>query len=189
MNADLADAHPDDRDRTLEQTLDQVKDVERRIAAVADSTLAQPSTLLCTLHDYQLVGLRWLAALHQCGLNGVLADEGLIDDAQHDADMAMRYDGSLTGRAPDEDYKWKDHDWRDHGDEEEPDWHDEPRNVNPLREPRHHKDDVPRGGLGGGDGEYESLNKPPELVGLEEKRHLGKGDGVPLHGEAPDPQK
>ena len=120
-------------------------------------------------------------------------DDGMDDD-QHDgtgddADMAMRYDGSLTGRAPDEDYKWKDHDWRDHGDEEEPDWHDEPRNVNPLHEPRHHKDDVPRGGLGGGDGEYESLNKPPELVGLEEKRHLGKGDGVPLHGEAPDPQK
>ena len=48
-------------------------------------------------------------------------DDGMDDD-QHDgtgddADMAMRYDGSLTGRPPDEDHKWKDHDWRDHGDE------------------------------------------------------------------------
>ena len=34
---------------------------------------------------------------------------------------------------------------------------------------------------GGGGGEDDG----PELVGLEEKRHLGEGDGVPLHGEKP----
>ena len=90
-------AHPDDRDRTLEQTLDQVKDVERRIGAVADSTLAQPSTLLCTLHDYQLVGLRWLAAVHQCGLNGILADEmGLGKTAQSIALLAYLVESNTT---------------------------------------------------------------------------------------------
>jgi len=32
-------------------------------------------------------------------------------------------------------------------------------------------------------------DKGPELVGLEEAKHLGHGDGVPLHGEAADPTK
>ena len=40
------------------------------------------------------------------------------------------------------------------------------------------------GGEAHGHGE-DGLNA--ELVGLEEKKHLGKGDGVPLHGEKPNP--
>ena len=64
---------------------------------MADSTLAQPSTLLCTLHDYQLVGLRWLAALHQCGLNGILADEmGLGKTAQSIALLAHLVESNTT---------------------------------------------------------------------------------------------
>jgi len=49
----------------------------------------------------------------------------------------------------------------------------------------HHGDHAEEGGAE--PGAAEEAEKGPELVGLEEARHLGHGDGVPLHGEAPDP--
>ena len=35
----------------------------------------QPSSCLASLREYQLAGLRWLVALHDHGLNGILADD------------------------------------------------------------------------------------------------------------------
>lgn len=35
----------------------------------------QPKILACTLKEYQLKGLNWLANLYEQGINGILADE------------------------------------------------------------------------------------------------------------------
>ena len=81
--------YPTDSERTLEWMLQQVGDSDARIAAATTADLQQPSSLLCSLHDYQLVGLRWLLALHACGLSGILADEmGLGKTAQSIAMLA-----------------------------------------------------------------------------------------------------
>jgi hypothetical protein len=37
--------------------------------------VTQPSMLTCTMKDYQLKGLNWLANLYEQGINGILADE------------------------------------------------------------------------------------------------------------------
>ena len=41
----------------------------------ADSEIEQPKMLNCSLKDYQLKGLNWLANLYEQGINGILADE------------------------------------------------------------------------------------------------------------------
>jgi SNF2 family DNA or RNA helicase len=79
----IKSAFPVDSSRTLEWVLSRVGDIERRVTTATSATLQQPASLLCTLHGYQLDGLRWLAALYACGLNGILADEmGLGKTAQ-----------------------------------------------------------------------------------------------------------
>lgn len=40
-----------------------------------DVQVKQPKLLACTLKDYQLKGLNWLANLYEQGINGILADE------------------------------------------------------------------------------------------------------------------
>jgi DNA helicase INO80 len=40
-----------------------------------DIQVQQPKLLTCTLKEYQLKGLNWLANLYEQGINGILADE------------------------------------------------------------------------------------------------------------------
>lgn len=40
-----------------------------------DVQVTQPKLLTCTLKEYQLKGLNWLANLYEQGINGILADE------------------------------------------------------------------------------------------------------------------
>ena len=40
-----------------------------------DVQVKQPKLLACTLKEYQLKGLNWLANLYEQGINGILADE------------------------------------------------------------------------------------------------------------------
>lgn len=42
---------------------------------VGDLTVTQPKMLKCTLKEYQIKGLNWLANLYEQGINGILADE------------------------------------------------------------------------------------------------------------------
>lgn len=42
---------------------------------MGDLTINQPDLLKCTLKEYQLKGLNWLANLYEQGINGILADE------------------------------------------------------------------------------------------------------------------
>lgn len=42
---------------------------------MGDVQVKQPKLLTCTLKDYQLKGLNWLANLYEQGINGILADE------------------------------------------------------------------------------------------------------------------
>ncbi|KAL6454595.1 INO80 Chromatin-remodeling ATPase INO80 [Candida maltosa Xu316] len=42
---------------------------------LGDLTVPQPNMLKCTLKEYQLKGLNWLANLYEQGINGILADE------------------------------------------------------------------------------------------------------------------
>ncbi|KAK6460000.1 DNA ATP-dependent helicase [Scheffersomyces coipomensis] len=42
---------------------------------LGDITIPQPNLLKCTLKEYQLKGLNWLANLYEQGINGILADE------------------------------------------------------------------------------------------------------------------
>ena len=42
---------------------------------LGDITVPQPDMLKCTLKEYQLKGLNWLANLYEQGINGILADE------------------------------------------------------------------------------------------------------------------
>ena len=42
---------------------------------LGDITIPQPNMLKCTLKEYQLKGLNWLANLYEQGINGILADE------------------------------------------------------------------------------------------------------------------
>ncbi|RCK62907.1 putative DNA helicase INO80 [Candida viswanathii] len=42
---------------------------------LGDITVPQPNMLKCTLKEYQLKGLNWLANLYEQGINGILADE------------------------------------------------------------------------------------------------------------------
>jgi hypothetical protein len=44
-------------------------------AMAACATLEPPVQLVAQMRDYQLHGLRWLAAMHSCGINAILADE------------------------------------------------------------------------------------------------------------------
>ncbi|CCE63928.1 hypothetical protein TPHA_0G00920 [Tetrapisispora phaffii CBS 4417] len=43
--------------------------------SLGDITIEQPDLLACTLKEYQLKGLNWLANLYDQGINGILADE------------------------------------------------------------------------------------------------------------------
>lgn len=42
---------------------------------VGDLRITQPNMLKCTLKEYQIKGLNWLANLYEQGINGILADE------------------------------------------------------------------------------------------------------------------
>lgn len=42
---------------------------------LGDLSVAQPNMLRCTLKEYQVKGLNWLANLYEQGINGILADE------------------------------------------------------------------------------------------------------------------
>lgn len=42
---------------------------------MGDLTISQPKLLKCTLKEYQIKGLNWLANLYEQGINGILADE------------------------------------------------------------------------------------------------------------------
>lgn len=42
---------------------------------IGDMSVLQPDMLRCTLKEYQLKGLNWLANLYEQGINGILADE------------------------------------------------------------------------------------------------------------------
>lgn len=42
---------------------------------MGDITISQPNLLKCTLKEYQVKGLNWLANLYEQGINGILADE------------------------------------------------------------------------------------------------------------------
>ncbi|KAG7194208.1 putative DNA helicase ino80 [Scheffersomyces spartinae] len=42
---------------------------------MGDITISQPKSLKCTLKEYQIKGLNWLANLYEQGINGILADE------------------------------------------------------------------------------------------------------------------
>lgn len=42
---------------------------------IGDMTVTQPDMLKCTLKEYQIKGLNWLANLYEQGINGILADE------------------------------------------------------------------------------------------------------------------
>lgn len=42
---------------------------------IGDMSVSQPNMLKCTLKEYQLKGLNWLANLYEQGINGILADE------------------------------------------------------------------------------------------------------------------
>ncbi|CAK7902754.1 chromatin-remodeling ATPase Ino80p [[Candida] anglica] len=44
-------------------------------ALMGDITIKQPDLLKCTLKEYQIKGLNWLANLYEQGINGILADE------------------------------------------------------------------------------------------------------------------
>ncbi|MDC0526039.1 hypothetical protein OAO87_03475 [bacterium] len=55
----------------LEATLPTAFDA----AMAARATLEPPAQLQVTMRDYQLHGLRWLSAMHACGVNAILADE------------------------------------------------------------------------------------------------------------------
>ena len=61
-------------------------------AAPADGAqidVSQPKTFKGHLKSYQLKGLKWLANLHDCGINGILADEmGLGKTVQSTALLA-----------------------------------------------------------------------------------------------------
>ncbi len=50
-----------------------------------NETIVQPSQVNgVTMRDYQLHGMRWLAAMHQCGVNAILADESTrVPHAMH----------------------------------------------------------------------------------------------------------
>lgn len=42
---------------------------------LGDINISQPNLLKCTLKEYQIKGLNWLANLYEQGINGILADE------------------------------------------------------------------------------------------------------------------
>ncbi|GMF00899.1 unnamed protein product [Ambrosiozyma monospora] len=44
-------------------------------SSIGDMNISQPKLLNCTLKEYQLKGLNWLANLYEQGINGILADE------------------------------------------------------------------------------------------------------------------
>lgn len=63
-------------DRIMRKCNKLVKKLEEAVAR-GDKVLKQPELLNSDfkLADYQLVGLNWLAIIHQQGMNGILADE------------------------------------------------------------------------------------------------------------------
>ena len=91
-----------DAERTMAWLVEAVQAVEQRVEAATAGPLAglvQPASMRCTLHGYQLEGLRWLCALHSCGLSGILADEmGLGKTAQSIALLVHLCGAELTTR-------------------------------------------------------------------------------------------
>ena len=71
--------YPTDCERSLDWTLQRVSEAEARLRTAQQELVGftQPRDLLCTLHDYQLDGVRWCCALWKARLNGVLADESV----------------------------------------------------------------------------------------------------------------
>ena len=74
--------HRTDADRDAAWLRKRTAEASARVdaALAALGPIPQPVTLRVPLHDYQLAGFRWLAALHRAStaeapLNGILADE------------------------------------------------------------------------------------------------------------------
>lgn len=67
-----------------------------------DVEVTQPKLLTCTLKDYQLKGLKWLANLYEQGINGILADEmvslSLLGNLRLTNNLQRLADRSLTIR-------------------------------------------------------------------------------------------
>ncbi|KAL8277941.1 hypothetical protein RQP46_009573 [Phenoliferia psychrophenolica] len=55
--------------------LDFAMDFQNPSGMKGDVQVKQPKLLTCTLKEYQLKGLNWLANLYEQGINGILADE------------------------------------------------------------------------------------------------------------------
>jgi ATP-dependent DNA helicase len=76
------------------------KDLEKRVSKDEIMKFPQPPNLAngCELKDYQLEGLRWLAALYQNGVSGILADDmGLGKTMQSIAMLAYLLDKKVRG--------------------------------------------------------------------------------------------
>ena len=72
-----------DATRTREWLLERVSEAKSKMDALTDlHSLAQPASLDCTMHPYQLRGMRWALALQRCGLSGILADESKCPPVQ-----------------------------------------------------------------------------------------------------------
>lgn len=65
----------DDYDKNNEEDDDSGELNFQNPTSLGDITLEQPKLLACTLKEYQLKGLNWLANLYDQGINGILADE------------------------------------------------------------------------------------------------------------------
>ena len=64
------------RDNSDDQNADDDDELNfQNPTSLGEITIEQPNLLACTLKEYQLKGLNWLANLYDQGINGILADE------------------------------------------------------------------------------------------------------------------
>lgn len=72
-----AQAQAFDKQKNIEEGADDDDDELnfQNPTSLGDITVEQPNLLACTLKEYQLKGLTWLANLYDQGINGILADE------------------------------------------------------------------------------------------------------------------
>lgn len=67
----------DEEEYSKQEFIDRVFNRTSQLKAVQSrqTTISPPDTLQAKLFDFQLQGLQWMCALHECGLSGILADE------------------------------------------------------------------------------------------------------------------
>lgn len=78
QNASNALKETQDKARQFDQQSEEDEDGELNFqnpTSLGEITIDQPKMLACTLKEYQLKGLNWLANLYDQGINGILADE------------------------------------------------------------------------------------------------------------------